>query len=378
MLKRAQLAGFRALALGSLLGIACLFAWGPASSSASTAQVSIVNGKTTSIEKWPWQVALLNSQKPGQDRSPRFRTFCGGSLITPDLVVTAGHCVADMSARQAKKVEILSGRTRLNDESEGTVTKVAKVLMPVDRRGKRKYDISRGGALWDIALLQLETPLDSPTIKIAGGDEAASWKAGQLVRTTGWGVTGSDNRRASSVLRVASQVMLPDHVCKRFNGQGYDVKTMNCLGGPSVNTTTCFGDSGGPLVAPVSGEYRLVGLTSFGDPYCSPNLPSVDSRVAGAAMRNWVRSTALDVSGVDVVGRDGTAAAPGTWCQIPNLNGMTVKQARVALVAQGCRLGHVNRSFAFYFSDIGRVIGSYYVKGWLAPVGTKVQIWIGR
>jgi len=44
--------------------------------------LKIVNGNETGVNEFPWQVLLLVNGKP----------ICGGSLISEDMVLTAGHC----------------------------------------------------------------------------------------------------------------------------------------------------------------------------------------------------------------------------------------------------------------------------------------------
>ena len=52
-----------------------------------TKQVRIVGGQEVKKNSIPWQVSL------------RYRAekmaFCGGSIVTPDKIVTAAHCVMD-------------------------------------------------------------------------------------------------------------------------------------------------------------------------------------------------------------------------------------------------------------------------------------------
>ena len=43
----------------------------------------VINGQDASPHAWPWQVSLR----------ARGRHICGGSLIRPDWIVTAAHCV---------------------------------------------------------------------------------------------------------------------------------------------------------------------------------------------------------------------------------------------------------------------------------------------
>ena len=373
----ARTAGIRALGVAGIAAAClCLGLLSPPDR-AGAAQVSIVNGKTTKIEKWPWQVALTVAPRTHPASKPRARFFCGGSLIAPDLVLTAGHCVADLDKRQIRRIEIISGRTRLNDESKGQVTAVTDRMMPVDDSGRRRFNQRYGVANWDFALLRLSKELDAQTIQIAGEDEAEVWSPGRIVKTTGWGVTRPAHRRGSAVLRVASQVMLDDRVCRRLNGDLFRHLTMNCMGGSLAHTSTCFGDSGGPLVAPIVGGYRLMGATSFGDADCRPVLPSIDTRIAGNPMRDWIQKTALRVTGVDVVGSGGVAPAARTWCEIPELKGLTVPEARDALEENGCRLGSV-RSDPYSPGRRGLVTGASMVAGWLTPVGHKVRVFVSR
>lgn len=376
---RAQPAGFRAFALCAALLAVLLtaLAASPARSAAAGAQISIVNGHPTTIAEWPWQVAIASSKKSQPKQSPRARFFCGGSLLTPGIVITAGHCVADLKPRAVKRIEVIGGRTRLNAESEGTVSGVTDVVMPLRPDGTRRYSSDFGVANWDVALLVLKTPIDQQTIKIAGEDEADSWSPGQTVPTTGWGVTDGNSYKSSNVLRVANQVMLSDGLCRRANGRAFRAKTMNCLGAPSVNTSTCFGDSGGPLVASVGLEYRLIGLTSFGDAACRPAIPSVDSRIAGLPMRKWIQETVIELTGIDPVGSGGVAPPPRIWCKVPDTYDLQVREAKAAIRAAGCKVKMVQGANVD-FGRRGRIIGASFLAGWLTPLGTAVELYFRR
>lgn len=43
----------------------------------------IVGGRDASLSSWPWQVGLISA----------YGVFCGGTLITYDVVITAAHCL---------------------------------------------------------------------------------------------------------------------------------------------------------------------------------------------------------------------------------------------------------------------------------------------
>ncbi len=378
MVSGAHSAGFRALFFCGLALFAAVVILaehaGADESGQQDAGISIINGKGTKAADWPWQVALVAGGPGSGSTSARKRYFCSGSLIARDLVLTAAHCVAELRPSQLKSLQVVAGRTWLSSDS-GSSSRVESRLMPRNQNGRFKYQGASFSPSWDIALLKLRRRLPAEPIKLAGALEAGALAPGSRVKTTGWGVTGPMNRLGSNRLKVAGQVVLPDAVCRRDNGRSYQPKTMLCLGGPAGNTSTCFGDSGGPLVARVSTGWRLIGVTSFGDPFCTPIAPSVDAKASGKAIRGWIKRTAIRVSGVDPVGFDGKAEPKPNWCRVPNLAGRTLSQARRALSRAGCRLGPVRKN-RFGYGRPGRVSFTSLPQGWLTPPGSRIRVWL--
>lgn len=380
-MSRVALKGNRAaLKVGCLLAAFALLVAAVDSSRAGAentrdgATASIVNGLSTTISEWPWQVSLAMPRSAAPRWSTSQRSFCGGSILAPRLVITAAHCVADLGRRQIRRIEIVSGRTNL-DSKKGQVVRVTGLRMPVNSSGKRRYRTILGAADWDVALLTLASPLSSQPIRIAGPGEEETWKQGSVAWTTGWGNISGYSNRVPARLQVARQVIMGNGLCRRADGVAFQPTRMLCFGGPGGNASACLGDSGGPLVVNTSDGYRLVGLTSYGDGVCRGTVPSVDTRVAGDPIRRWVARTALQLTGVDVLGSGATALPRPSWCKVPSLFGLKPSQAKQRLAAANCRLGAV-RVDPWAPGRRGRIIGANRSWGWLAPAGFRVRVWI--
>lgn len=304
----------RLVLLGALASLALL---GPAQASAQSdgsAQPRIVGGSTASVATYPWQAAVVLAPAKHSGNAHQ-RQFCGGSLITSRIVMTAGHCVADGDPDCAtalaclandpggdktvkldpNDVDVVLGRTTLSDTSQGAEIAVQGVKLGTNYNGNYQGDnVPR----FDAAYLVLSVPSGHTPIKIAGTDESALWDDGSPEDISGWGST-SESGGTVDTLRAAVVNVIPDPTCAGDYGSDFDPSTMVCAGFQSGGVDTCFGDSGGPLEAPLQeGGYRLVGVTGWGEGCAEPDFPGVYTRVAGPTMRSLISS---DVSAVESV-----------------------------------------------------------------------------
>jgi hypothetical protein len=265
----------------------------------------IVGGQPGKIGRWPWQVSL--GYLPISRTNDWKNHSCGGSLVAPTIVVTAAHCVtlgANRDFKPASDFRVVTGRTKLSS-GQGQVHALAGYDYFTDSTGQPLWNPET--MAWDVVFLQLATPSNQPTIKIAGPGEAGTWLPGYRSFVTGWGVTSEDADRGPDVLRQARIRMISDSKCDSVYGPALVPSVMACAGDLAGGVDACAGDSGGPLVVPIAGGgYRLVGDVSFGVGCGARGIPGVYGRLASDPIRGALQEGIEAVSGVNVVGSGAT------------------------------------------------------------------------
>lgn len=275
----------RRLAIALLIAVAWMLV--VAATASADRPPRIVGGNTTTIAQHPWQAALVfdPAKKPGNDFQ---RQFCGGSLITTRIVLTAAHCVFDTdpgplglgTKLDPDDLDVVLGRTQLSGG------------------GGEEHDVQRiefhsgynpATAEKDVGYVVLQAPSAQQRITIAGSDEFGLWRPGARTVVSGWGGT-SEGGLGSDVLKEAVVPIIADATCETpgVYGTAFFRTTMVCAGFLEGGTDSCQGDSGGPLTTPAGGPRRLVGLVSFGEGCARANRPGVYSRAGCPPLRDDV------------------------------------------------------------------------------------------
>ncbi|XP_006914050.1 mastin [Pteropus alecto] len=233
-----------------------------------TELVGIIGGHDAPPGKWPWQVGLWVNLIGN-----RWKLYCGGSLIHPQWVLTAAHCIRGRNSAPFNfKVQV--GRVRSSDNH---TVKVAKVIC------HPKYNVSQeasGGA--DVALLKLVAPVTlSNLVKwVALPPASFTVPPGRRCWVTGWGdINSSVPLPPPYHLQEVEVPIRADEFCRRqYRKINRFIKDdMLCAG--SKGQDSCQGDSGGPLVCNWRGTWFQVGVVSWGKGCGLSNFPGVYTRV---------------------------------------------------------------------------------------------------
>jgi secreted trypsin-like serine protease len=276
---------------------------------ASSGGERVVGGSTTTAANFPWQAALVvdGSRFVGNDFQ---RFFCGGSLVTPFIVLTAAHCVVgtdpDLGGGNldANDVDVIVGRTTLSGTG-GTETDAFGVYFPNDYNPTAKLN--------DFAFISLNAPSTQPRIDIVDRNDATAWTPGAQTRVSGYGTT-SQGGALSDTLKTTTVPVISDATCKSpvIYGGIYNPASHICAGFLAGGTDACQGDSGGPLQTAAGPPLtRLVGIVSFGDGCAKANRPGVYTRAAQNPVCGRIVASVAQIEAAEVIPPPGQEAVVG-------------------------------------------------------------------
>ena len=239
------------------------------SSGFSTTQLPIINGQIAADENYGAVVSLsIHADK-------HYYTYCTGTLIREDAVLTAAHCVSDSSDfsfssfNYYQQIQVLTG-INADNPSPSDIYDIADIHLHPDYTPEKPE--------YDIAIVFLDTPVleskakplpifqDKTRLPILAHNT-------QRIEFAGYGITedGSDGKRKKAEGFINNYCAhKSDNSCGITTplGERYIIPPGSMFHDIEKGGA-CLGDSGGPVLIEENGALSVIGVVAYGDAACA-------------------------------------------------------------------------------------------------------------
>ncbi|XP_011502562.1 PREDICTED: prolow-density lipoprotein receptor-related protein 1-like [Ceratosolen solmsi marchali] len=240
----------------------------------------IIRGwKPSPKEDIPWHATLFSYE------NGLWNFFCGGTLITEKIVLTAGHCIWKTSPDTIKVLLDSNSSNFTNQNKETQIRDIDRIEL------HGSYQDYEGNYGSDLALLIFKNPaLINPRVLPACIDWSSRYDVTQRIGEVGFiaGMGVTENDTFSSNLRIVSAQIISEDVCRKKempDFRKYLTYTSFCAGWAN-GTAVCNGDSGGGflLQRPNTNIWEVHGIVSLsprrlGGFLCDPNYYTVFTKI---------------------------------------------------------------------------------------------------
>jgi len=231
----------------------------------------IVGGSDATPNEFPFQ-ASIQYEKDGHG--------CGGSLIASNWVLTAAHCVHGYVKEKMTVVMGLHDRSKTEAANGFQIEEI--IIHP-------QYSLH--GLENDLALIKLQGHSVIHPIPLNEDDFAVSPVSPPKAWVSGWGMTKKGSAKLPYILQKLELPLVNEDECnKPASYDGKISESQLCAGFKKGGKDSCQCDSGGPLFfRSKTGEFKLVGIVSFGEGCALPDKYGVYTKVS--YFYDWITRT---------------------------------------------------------------------------------------